>query len=203
MLSELLVAAATDVVAILLLAWAIYYRRHRRTDLLLAYIALNLGVFAVTVALSTVMTSAQTGIGLGLGLFGVLSIIRLRSDQITQGEIAYYFVSLVLGLIAGLHPGMWVTLAVAAALVMVMFLVDHPRVTGSMRRQVITLDAAYLDEAELRLALGDLLRGRVDRVVVLEVDLVRDVTVVDVRYRAGKAPRSRAELRRPHYEALA
>lgn len=200
MLRELLVAAATDLVAIVLLAWAIYYRRHRRTDLLLAYIALNLGVFAVTVALSTVMTSAQTGIGLGLGLFGVLSIIRLRSDQITQGEIAYYFVSLVLGLIAGLHPGLWVTGAVAVALVMVMFVVDHPRLTGAMRRQVITLDAAYLDEAELRVALSELLRGRVDRVVVLEVDLVRDVTLVDVRYRAGTSPRSRAELR-PFTEA--
>jgi hypothetical protein len=80
--TSLLVALATDLVAIALLAYLIYFRRYYRRDLLLAYVALNVGVLAVTILL----TGAQAGIGLGLGLFGILSIIRLRSDQITRSR---------------------------------------------------------------------------------------------------------------------
>jgi hypothetical protein len=77
---SLLAGLASDLAAIVLLAYAVYFRRYHRRDLLLAYVALNVGVFAVTVLLA----GAQAGIGLGLGLFGILSIIRLRSDQITR-----------------------------------------------------------------------------------------------------------------------
>lgn len=186
MINPLIPAIAIDVVAISILAYGIYYRRHRRQDLLLAYTALNVGVLAVTVVLSNVMGSMQAGIGLGLGLFGVLSIIRLRSDQISQGEIAYYFVSLALGLLAGLQSGVvWVTPLFSVLLVAVMYVVDHPRLSRRAKRQIITLDRAHLDEESLAVTLAELLRARVDRVIVLEVDLVRDTTVVDVRYRVG------------------
>lgn len=179
---NLLLALAVDLVAVTVLAYGIYFRRHHRRDLLLAYIALNVGVLAVTAAL----TSVEAGIGLGLGLFGILSIIRLRSDQITQEEIAYYFVSLALGLLAGMQPGgPLVAPAFSVLLLLIMYVVDHPRLVGSARRQLLTLDAAYTDEHRLTSALEELLGGRVRHVVVLEVDLVRDVTVVDVRYRAG------------------
>src|SRR6188472_3171662 len=91
---------ACDLVAITVVA-TLYFRRHQRRDLLLAYVALNVGVLSVTAMLST----ASVGVGLGLGLFGILSIIRLRSDAITQEEIAYYFVALALGLLAGVAAG--------------------------------------------------------------------------------------------------
>ena len=93
-------AIGTDIVAISVLAYAVYFRRYYRRDLVLAYMALNVGVLAVTMLLS----SSSAGAGLGLGLFGILSIIRLRSNSITQEEVAYYFVALALGLVAGLHP---------------------------------------------------------------------------------------------------
>ncbi|WP_343233554.1 DUF4956 domain-containing protein [Streptomonospora sp. PA3] len=45
--TTLFAALAADAVAIAVLACAIYYRRHRRADLMFGYIALNAGVFAV------------------------------------------------------------------------------------------------------------------------------------------------------------
>src|SRR5689334_17617221 len=95
--NELLVVAA-DVTAIAILAFGIYFPRHHRRDLVVAFLGINIGVLAV----SLVLGSTTVGAGLGLGLFGVLSIIRLRSDEIAQHEIAYYFAALALGLLAGL-----------------------------------------------------------------------------------------------------
>ena len=118
----------TDVVAITVVAYGIYFRRYYRRDLLLAYISLNVGIFAVTALLA----DSKAGVGLGLGLFGILSIIRLRSDSITQEEIAYYFVALALGLIGGLaaNSALARTRSLSAALVAVMYVVDHPRLTA-------------------------------------------------------------------------
>ena len=92
------VLAAVDLVAVLVLALAVYYPRHRRADLVTAFVAVNVGVLAVTI----VLASSAATVGLGLGLFGVLSIIRLRSDELGQHEIAYYFAMLALGLLGGL-----------------------------------------------------------------------------------------------------
>ena len=86
-----------DLVAIAVLVFAIYFPRHRRRDLVGALLGLNIGVLGVTQGLSSAGVSA----GLGLGLFGVLSIIRLRSAEMDQGEIAYYFAALALGLLGG------------------------------------------------------------------------------------------------------
>ncbi len=107
---------------------------------MLAYIALNAGIFGVT----TLLSSSGTGLGLGLGLFGILSIIRLRSDSITQDEVAYYFIALALGLVNGLRPDpLWVAPTLSALLVLVMYAAGHPRFARSTYRQVVTLDVAY------------------------------------------------------------
>ena len=181
----LVAAIAVDLIAVTILAGPLYFRRHRRRDLMLSYIALNVGVLGVTLALS----GSQVGVGLGLGLFGVLSIVRLRSDQISQAEIAYYFTALALGLLAGIGAGSgWMPAVFAALLLSVLYVADHPRLLSAQRRRVITLDRAYLDETALRTALAELLGGRVTRLEVLETDLVRDTTIVDVRYRVTAAP---------------
>jgi len=188
-----------DLVAITALAYGIYFRRHRRRDMLLAYVALNAGVTAVAVALS----STAVGVGLGLGLFGVLSIIRLRSSEITQEEVAYYFVSLAMGLLAGvdLDPT-WLRPTLIATMVAVMYFADHPRLLSQYRQQIITLDAAYTNEAELIRRLERLLCADVHRIVVNRVDLVRDTTVVDVRYRLvdPDTPRAHASSFEPQTE---
>lgn len=182
---NLALAIVADLLAIGVLAFGVYFSRHHRRDLVLAYVALNVGIMAV----AALLASSGAGVGLGLGLFGILSIIRLRSDAITQEEVAYYFVSLALGLINGLHPGpAWLAPAISAALVLVMVVADHPRFAPRTRRQVITLDRALPDETALRRHLEDLLDAEILHVVVSELDQVRDVTVVDARFRLRPAP---------------
>jgi hypothetical protein len=178
---SMVVPALADLVAITIVT-SIYFRRHERRDLLLSYLALNVGILTVTAVLS----EASVGASLGLGLFGILSIIRLRSDSITQEEIAYYFIALALGLVAGLHPSpAYVTPAVCAVLVLVMYVADHPSLFATSRRQLVTIDAAIADERELRAELEQRLGADVRQVIVQELDFVRDLTIVDVRFREG------------------
>ena len=95
-MKQLMVVAA-DLVAVSIMAFGLYFPRHHRRDLVTAFLGVNVCVVAV----SLVMGAHEVGPGLGLSLFGVLSIIRLRSDAVAQHEIAYYFASLTIGLLAG------------------------------------------------------------------------------------------------------
>ncbi|HWS58577.1 MAG TPA: DUF4956 domain-containing protein [Actinotalea sp.] len=177
-MTDLLLVAA-DLVAITLLAYGSYFTRHGRRDMLLAYMGLNVGVLAV----STVLVGSAIGLGLGLGLFGVLSIIRLRSSEISQEEVAYYFASLALGLIFGLAPEpLWLAPALGALILVVVWAVDHSPVHARSRRQVVTLDRVITDEHALRAHLETLVGGTVRSAVVQSTDLVRDAMVVDLRY---------------------
>lgn len=175
-----LLILAVDLVAVAVLVFGVYYRRHRGRDMILPLVGLNVGVVAVCAVLSGI----DVGVGVGLGLFGVLAIIRLRSSEISHDEVAYYFASLALGLICGLQPTpQWLAPALSAAIVGIFALVDQPRMHARYRHQLVTLDAVYSSEAALTARLEDLLSATVQRIVVVNTDLVRDLTVVDVRYR--------------------
>lgn len=179
---------AFDLAAISILAFGIYFPRYRRRDLLLSYLAVNVGVMAVTVAL----TETVIGAGVALGLFGVLSIVRLRSAELAQQEIAYYFAALSLGLLGGVDitPG-WLSPALSVAILLVMALADHPLLYGRYRYQVMTLDRAFTDESQLTRFLEQLLGADVRHLLIKRVDLVTDTTVVDVRYRLTSAGATR------------
>ncbi len=171
---------ALDAVAVLLIAFALYFPRHRRRDMVLAIVTINVGVVAVT----TVLERAEVTAGLGLGLFGVLSIIRLRSIEIDQEEVAYYFSAIALGLLGGVRitPD-WITPVLMGSIALALFVTDHPRLFASYRSQSVTLDSAITSEAELRRRLEVLLGSQVVRMKVKKLDLVNDSTSVDVRYR--------------------
>ncbi|UJP39939.1 DUF4956 domain-containing protein [Cellulomonas palmilytica] len=178
---------AADLVAILVLTFAVYLPRHRRRDLVVAFLAVNVGVLAVAAALAESAMAA----GLGLGLFGVLSIIRLRSSELAQHEVAYYFAALALGLIGGLGTtSVGLGAALMAALVAVIAVADSPRLLHRLRQQVVVVDRAIADETALVAHLERLLGGRVHSVTVQRLDLVNDTTTVDVRFTAGAAAAS-------------
>ncbi|WIV58481.1 DUF4956 domain-containing protein [Amycolatopsis nalaikhensis] len=182
---QTLLHLVADLAAASLLAFGLYARRHQRRDLACAYLALNVGVCAAVALLAAVPAASA----LGFGLFGVLSIIRLRSDAITQQEVAYYFVALVLGLVNGIPAADWrLVLLFDVVLLGVLYVADHPARAGGPVRRTVVLDTVHPDERALVADVEARLHGTVVRHQVSEVDYVREVTVVDVRFRPHPVP---------------
>ncbi len=187
---------AIDLVAIAILTFVLYFPRHRRKAMVVAYLGANVGVVAVAYVLS----SSAIAAGLGLGLFGILSIIRLRSDTLDQQEVAYYFAALALGLLTGIAttPG-WTIAALMGAILLALYIGDHPLLFAGYRTEVLTLDVAYTNEAALIEYLGILLDAKIHRIAVRRVDLVSNTTSVEVRFelptssRAASADRSQVD----------
>ena len=171
-----------DVLAMLLLVGWLYRRRLAAPEMTLVFTALNIGLFAAVSSIG----SGHFPTGVGFGLFGLLSLVRLRSTAFTLKDVAYTFVALVLALVNGL-PGRDLALVVILDVVLLaaLWLVDETRSRQPVTRVLrVTLDHAVssLEEAgdavALRLAIVPL------DVVVEDVDLVRETTRVAVRFAA-------------------
>lgn len=175
------VLIAADLAAMAIMVFGLYYPRHRRRDMIAPFLAINVGVMGVTYAMAT----TDLSLGFGLGIFAVLSIIRLRSSEVEHAEIAYYFTAIASGLLAG-FPSMSasVSFTLMAVLVAVMAVADHPALFERNRQQIIVLDGAVSHEAAAKDLLEAILGGRVHRVRIRKVDYVTDTTVCDVRYTA-------------------
>lgn len=198
---------AADLVAIGLMVFALYFPRHRRRDLIVAFMSINVGVMGVTYAMST----ADLSLGFGLGIFAVLSIIRLRSTEMDHAEIAYYFTAIALGLLGG-FPSIspYVSFTLMGVLLGVIAVGDSPALFPRTRQQIMVLDRAVTSEAAARELLGPLLGARIDRVMLRKVDLVTESTLCDVRFtvhadlsRATKSPDARIESAAPHVPSFA
>jgi uncharacterized protein DUF4956 len=182
-----------DLVAILVLAYVVYFRRHRRRDLLMAYVCFNVALFAVVTALTSVPASANgsTGLALGLGLLGALSIIRLRSEELSFAEVAYFFSSLALAVANGVglgQPGH--SAVISVVVVAVMYGMDHLEPHRKMERMAVELDEVYGDDVSLRAELERRLGTEVVSVSIKRIDYIRETMLlgVDYRPRAGSQP---------------
>lgn len=170
---------AADLIAISIMVFVLYFPRHRRRDLIVAFLSINVGVMGVTYAMAT----TDLSLGFGLGIFAVLSIIRLRSTEMDHAEIAYYFTAIALGLLGG-FPSIspYVSFTLMTVLLVVIAVGDSPALFPRARQQTMVLDRAITDEGAARELLGTILGARIDRVTVRKVDLVSETTVCDVRF---------------------
>lgn len=177
-----------DLLAIAVMVFGLYFPRHRRRDMIVAFLSINVGVMGVTYA----MTNAEISLGFGLGIFAVLSIIRLRSTEMDHAEIAYYFTAIALGLLGGFPSiSLTVSLTLMVVLLAVIAVGDNPALFARSRQQQLVLDRAFTSEPAAAAHLEQLLGARVNRLHLRKVDLVLDTTLVDVRYtlpRGGTDP---------------
>lgn len=181
---ELLARFAIDIAAMVLLVFGMYYRRYRDKELVTAAALFNVFAFAVLTILSTV----EFSLAAGFGLFAILALFSLRSEQIGKTEITYFFGSVTVAVICSVQG---TTLGfVASAVLLVLagaYVIDHPRVLCSAHSLKVTLDRiderALSDPAQMRAALSARLGVEVMSYQLRSIDYINEMARVDVFYR--------------------
>jgi len=168
-----------DLAAILVVSLALYLRRHKRRDLFLAYMFFNIGLF---VALG-VIAATRISIGVGFGLLALLSIVRLRSEPFTNLELGYLFLALVLGLINGIgNIDRTYALMLNLVVVLTVFVIDHPALNSRVHYRTVVLDSVYTDRIALTAELERRFGVEIYELLINDVDYVREVTSLSIRY---------------------
>ncbi|MDN5781302.1 MAG: DUF4956 domain-containing protein [Luteimonas sp.] len=183
-LVELVLRFGIDVVAVLLLIYGMFYRRHHDKELVTTAVLFNFAAFSVL----TILTSVKFGIAAGFGLFAILALFRLRSEQFNKIEISYFFCAVAMAVICSVQgTTLPFVVAVVTFLLLGAYVFDHPRVLHSVNGVKITLDKIdhrALSNAEAtREDLGRRLGVEVIYYQIKSFDYVNETARINVFYR--------------------
>jgi hypothetical protein len=194
---EVLLRLAMDLVSLVILTIVLYFRRYGRRDVVVTLVTFNVGLFAVL----TVITSETVSAGVGFGLFAVLSIIRLRSETVSNVELGYFFLALALALVNGFETSITVIgVGLNVLLLVTIYIVDLPSLHTTVRRRSVLLDEVVTDSNAVRERLSNAFGLDIVSLAITDIDYVRETTRVLIRYIAD--PHLVAPTEQSAYEDL-
>lgn len=151
-----------NLVSMVLLIFGMYYRRYRDRELVIAAALFNVFVFGVL----TILSSVQFSLAAGFGLFAILALFTLRSEQISKTEITYFFGSISLAVICSVQGSSYPMIVIIALFILIgAFIIDHPKVLRSA--SVIKVTTDRIDPRLL--SSPDKMRGELSKLLGVEV----------------------------------
>ena len=184
---QVLLRFLIDVASSLLLLLGLYYRRYHDKELVTTAAMFNIFAFGAL----TILSQVQFSVGAGFGLFAILALFSLRSEQISKIEITYFFGSMVLAVICSVAGTTLPFVLLVVALVLGgAFVFDHPRFLRSADGVKITLDKidahALSSPAKMRADLSSRLGVEVVSYQITGLDYINDMARVSVFFRKAK-----------------
>ncbi len=181
---ELIARFAIDTLAIIILLFFMYYRRYRDRELATTASMFNVFAFAVL----TILSSVEFSIAAGFGLFAILALFSLRSEQIEKIEIAYFFGAIAIAVICSVQgTSLTMVIAITTFVLIGAWLLDHPKMLKSSSGAKVTLDKIdphVLSDVELmRSQLSERLGVEVMNFHITELNYVNDLAHINVYYR--------------------
>ena len=174
----------------------LYYRKSRRRDFYFTFMIISVAIYFL-VYLMMGMDRGKATMGVGLGLFGIFSIMRYRTDTMPVREMTYLFVVVCLSVVHAMSSALGVDdngaltgtplaeLLVIDVITVVAILVFEKMLKVSATK-LVQYDRIELIKPEKRQELiADLeerLGVKVLKVEVGAVDFLRDMAVLRVSY---------------------
>ena len=182
--AELLARFMIDIAAMGVLIFGLYYRRYRDRELATTASMFNIFAFAVL----TILSSVEFSVAAGFGLFAILALFSLRSEQIEKIEIAYFFGAIAVAVICSVvGTSLLMVFTITTFVILAAWVLDHPRMLKSAHGAKLTLDAIdpdiLSDSAKTRQMLSDRLGVDVMTFQIVELNYVNDMARINVYYR--------------------
>ena len=175
---------ALNIAGMILLVFGLYYRRYRDKELVTAASLFNIFAFGVL----TILSSVEFSVAAGFGLFAILALFTLRSEQISKVEITYFFGSIAIAVITAVQgTTLPFVSTIIGAVLLGAWIMDHPRILASVDGVKITLDKiehdALSDPARMKADLSKRLGVSVLSYQIVSLDYVTDMARINVFFR--------------------
>ena len=166
----------------------LYYRKSRRRDFYFTFMLISVAIFFVVFFMIFVLEDlkGKTSMGVGIGLFGIFSIMRYRTDAMPVREMTYLFVIIALSLVNAvsvnvpLFEVILTNLIISAAVWLCeLHIKTRPtRLVQYDRIELITPDRREELIADLEKRLG----VKVLKVDIGSIDFLRDMAMIRVTF---------------------
>lgn len=184
-------------VILMIVTWVIvdrlYFRKSHRRDFYFSFMLMSVAIFFLVYFMIFVLEDlkAKTSIGIGIGLFGIFSIMRYRTDAMPVREMTYMFVIIALSVVNAIANSVTIIELLASnAIVILCIWVCEARLKQEPAKlvqydRIDLITPEHHDEllSDLRQRLGlDILR-----VEVGSVDFLRDMAMLKVYYATDRS----------------
>ena len=172
----------------LLVCWIIthffYYRKSRRRDYYFTYILFSSAIFFILYQLQNMSVE----VGVALGLFGIFSMIRYRTEQLPIREMTYLFVLIAISIIngAGMASSYASFIATNVIFILLIGVLEAAGMSNRKAQKIITYEKIELIKPERRAEMLADLRERtgleIVKVQVGSIDFLKDTAFLKVTY---------------------
>ena len=166
----------------------LYYRKSHRRDFYFTFMLMSTAIFFLVVFMIFVLDDlkGKTGIGIGIGLFGIFSIMRYRTETMPVRELTYLFVVITLAVVNALATNIPLCETLITNIVILFAVCLCEMMLKAKPTKLIQYDRIELIKPECRQQLIDDLQQRlgiqVIKVEVGSVDMLRDMAILKVTY---------------------
>ena len=177
-----------------LFAWIIvdrmYFKKSTRRDFYFTFMLSSIAIFFIVFFMIFVLEDmkTKTSIGIGIGLFGIFSIMRYRTDAMPVREMTYLFLLVALAVVNAIANSMSIVELVLTNLIVVVSIAMCEWHLGTGHSKLIQYDRIELIVPERRQELIDDLEKRtglkIEQVSVGAIDFLRDMAIVKIFYKS-------------------
>ena len=196
MLVRLLISIAVTWFIVLRL----YYRKGKRIDFCFTFMLISIAIFFIVFFMVFVLEDmkGKTSMGIGIGLFGIFSIMRYRTDAMPVREMTYLFIIIALAVVNAIAEGVPLLelaitnlIVLAAVWICEIYLKTLPsKLIQYDRMELIVPEKKEELKADLEKRLGVKIR----KVDVGAVDFIRDMAMLRIVYE-GKETSANNQLK--------
>lgn len=172
----------------LLVCWIIthflYYPKSHRRDYYFTYLLFSTAIFFILYQLQNM----KIEVGIALGLFGIFSMIRYRTEQLPIREMTYLFVLIAISIVngAGMASSYVSFIATNVIFILLIWLLEAVGMSNRKAQKIITYEKIALIKPERREELLADLRERtgldIVKVQVGSIDFLKDTAFLKVTY---------------------
>ena len=165
----------------------LYYKKSKRRDFYFTFMVMSVAIFFLVYFMMGVERGKAT-MGVGLGLFGIFSIMRYRTDAMPVREMTYLFVIICMSVVHAMADS-YVELAIVDVVTFGTILLCEMNLKV-MQTKLIQYDRIELikpeKHAELKADLEARTGLKIIKIDVGGVDFLKDSAVLRVTYEGGK-----------------
>ncbi len=165
-----------------------YYVKSKRREFYFTFMLIGLAIFFLVFFMIFVLDDmrGKTGIGVGIGLFGIFSIMRYRTDTMPVREMTYLFVLISLSVLNALAANVSYPELVLTNLIVIIAVWICEKRLNVQSVKLVQYDRIELVKPErrdeLKADLEERLGIKVLRIEVGAVDMLRDMAMLKVYY---------------------
>ena len=192
--AQMLVRLFISLVVTWFIIFRLYYKKSKNREFCFTFMLISIAIFFIVFFMVFVLEDmkGKTSMGIGIGLFGIFSIMRYRTDAMPVREMTYLFIIIALSLVNAIAEGVPMLELILTNIIVVVAVWSFEHSLKTKPTKYVQYDRMELivpeRRDELKADLEKRLGVKVIKLEVGSVDFIRDMAMIRIVYEGLETP---------------